>query len=672
MSPESQNSKPPVLVFAVAISFIALAEFGHLVSLPGHFATFWPNAGLMLALVLHQPVNRWGWVLLGGLVGNLISDVCFHDKSVLVATLFWLANSAETVAAAVLFRRVSGSTYALTNVRRVVQFVFGPCILGSAVGATLGSVVVTVGFGESYLTTWKIWWSGDFIGMLVVFPLAESVLSAWGNGVDLSPRRTGKVAWRTDAVLLFGLLILHGLITAYIFGYQTERLAYAVYPTLLWIVIRFGLAGGHVAILIMAIIMVAFTANGQGLFGAIENLSTRAIVIQVFLFVTSATFLILAASLHERQLAVSDLIKTKQELEAYVELIGKTDGSWSWNIPLGRVKFSARFREMLGYQPDDVEGFPNHVDSFSESLHPEDREQLWEHIQKHFDDGGVFEDEYRLRKKDGNYRWFRVRGNTTRSDIGEPLVMAGSTFDITDRKEFELQLNHSNTDLAQFAYVASHDLQEPLRAVAGFCQLLGRRYGDVLDEKAHGYIESAVDGASRMSVMIQDLLAFSRVGSDDQPLERVDLNEVVFEAQKSMGVMIAECNARIECSGDLPVVSGYRQMLIQLFQNLLSNAMKFGKPGVPVFVSVTAHTTDDHIQVCVEDNGVGIEPAYQAQIFTMFQRLHRREEVSGTGIGLAICQRVVDRHGGKIRVESNGSDGSRFILNFPLRDMQDA
>lgn len=672
MQMENKNSNPMLLVVAAMVSCVALAEFGHLVSLPGKFATFWPNAGLMLALILNQPVRRWGWVLLGALLANLISDVVLHQKSVAVAASFWFANSIETLVAAGLCRWISNDRFALTTVRRVVQFVLLPCAMGTAVGASLGAAVVSMAFGDPYSSSWKMWWSGDFIGMLVVFPLANSAFSAWLNRDNSDTQTAKKPVWRSDAVLLLGLLVLHGLITVYIFGYQKERLAYAVYPTLLWIVIRFGLVGVNVGVLVTAVIMVAFTANGHGLFGGIADLTTRAFVVQVFLFVTSATFLTLAASMLERQQAVASLVTTKQQLEAYVELIGTTDGSWSWDIVTDEVQFSARYREMLGYQADDIEKFPNSLESFSNSVHPDDREFLWQQIQKHFDEGGIFQAEYRLEMSDGAYRWFHVRANTTRSGDGKPVVMAGSTFDITDRKEVELQLNRSNKDLAQFAYVASHDLQEPLRAVAGFCQLLARRYSSSLDERAQGYIASAVEGASRMSILIQDLLAFSRVGNENRPFVPVDLNDVMTNVCNVLSMMISESGANIECADDLPTVPGDRQMLTQLFQNLLSNAIKFRRVEVPLKISVTAQLNGGFCEISVQDNGVGIDPAYHDQIFAMFQRLYRREEVSGTGIGLAVCKRIVDRHLGKIQVESEGNHGSRFVVQLPLQEKRDA
>jgi signal transduction histidine kinase len=229
-------------------------------------------------------------------------------------------------------------------------------------------------------------------------------------------------------------------------------------------------------------------------------------------------------------------------------------------------------------------------------------------------------------------------------------------------------LQRSNAELEQFAYVASHDLQEPLRKVASFCQLLQRRYGSQLDERADQYIEYAVDGAKRMQVLINDLLAFSRVGRSAGHLTEVSCAAALADAQANLGPAIEDSGAVIE-AGELPVVSGEPALLTAVFQNLLSNAIKF-RGEQPLRVRVTAGRDGEFWLFAVTDNGIGIEAEYAERIFVIFQRLHDRSAYSGTGIGLAMCRKIIEYHGGRIWLDTQYADGTRFCFTLPAREDQ--
>ncbi|MHB8243695.1 MAG: sensor histidine kinase [Solirubrobacteraceae bacterium] len=233
-----------------------------------------------------------------------------------------------------------------------------------------------------------------------------------------------------------------------------------------------------------------------------------------------------------------------------------------------------------------------------------------------------------------------------------------------------LELTRSNAELEQFAYVASHDLQEPLRKVASFCQALEQRYKGQLDERADQYIDFAVDGAKRMQVLINDLLAFSRVGRSGRERELRPLGDIVSAAQSSLTQAIARTGATIDV-GELPTVLGERVLLVSLFQNLIGNALKFHGPQPPL-VRIAAERRGEEWEICCSDNGIGIEPEYAERIFVIFQRLHTREAFEGTGIGLAMCRKIVEYHGGHIWLDTTHAPGACFRFTLPVAQGVDA
>jgi signal transduction histidine kinase len=225
-------------------------------------------------------------------------------------------------------------------------------------------------------------------------------------------------------------------------------------------------------------------------------------------------------------------------------------------------------------------------------------------------------------------------------------------------------LERSNAELEQFAYVASHDLQEPLRKVASFCQLLQRRYAGQLDARADQYIEFAVDGAKRMQALIDDLLAFSRVGRADREPVLVSCATALSQARVNLAGEIRRAGGTVEAT-ELPSVGAELPLITSLFQNLISNAIKFRGEKPPV-VQVSAERADDYWLFSVADNGIGVEPEYADRIFVIFQRLHDRTAYAGTGIGLAMCRKIVEHYGGKIWLDTSFRDGAKFCFTLPV------
>jgi PAS domain S-box-containing protein len=292
--------------------------------------------------------------------------------------------------------------------------------------------------------------------------------------------------------------------------------------------------------------------------------------------------------------------------------------------------------------------------------------------QRVFKEGSVRDYPLEIQHRSGRITPVLYNACVYRNDAGDVEGVFAAARDITQLKEAQARLDHtvaelqrSNRELEQFAYVASHDLQEPLRSIASFTQLLLRRYGDRLDQDGREFAGFAVEGATRMQAMINDLLAYSRVGTRGNPFQAVDTRRVLEEVTQNLRAALEESGARVTL-GDLPVVRGDGRQLAELFQNLLGNAIKF-RGGRTPDIAVTAIPMTGGWLFSVQDNGIGIEHEFFDRIFTVFQKLHGHGEYPGSGIGLAICKKIVERHGGRIWVDSEFGKGSTFHFTIPDR-----
>jgi len=285
-----------------------------------------------------------------------------------------------------------------------------------------------------------------------------------------------------------------------------------------------------------------------------------------------------------------------------------------------------------------------------------------------------FDFQYRIfRRADNLERWVHGLGKIERDGAGKPLRLVGTIKDITEERQAAQaledkaeELARSNEELEQFAYVASHDLREPLRMIGSYVGLLERRYGDKLDSEAREFIAFAKDGALRMDRLVLDLLEYSRIGRVTRPMLPVQLGNVIERAMFALTSKIAEAGAEIATPPEvMPMVLGDAEELTRLFQNLIGNAVKYREPDRAPLITLGAERFGTHWEITVSDNGIGIEPQYYERIFLIFQRLHKRTDYEGTGIGLAVCKKIVEHHGGRIWVESTPGKGTTFHVTLP-------
>ncbi|MEG3974506.1 PAS domain S-box protein [Microcoleus sp. herbarium8] len=365
----------------------------------------------------------------------------------------------------------------------------------------------------------------------------------------------------------------------------------------------------------------------------------------------------------ERKLTETALQESEFKYRQIVELA--EEGIWVIDNNAVTTYVNRAMSRMLGYS--ELEMFGRLLWDFMDE--PEKKQALDNFERRK--EGIAEQHEFKFKTKDGKDIWTDMSTSPVMDSQGNMLSCCALVYNITKRKRSEQQmlqltedLKRSNEELEQFAYVASHDLQEPLRAVTSYAQLLAHRYQDNLDAKADKYIHYIVDGATRMQQLINDLLVYSRLGTRSKQFELADCNAAVKQSLSNLQIAIAETKAVITCDA-MPTVMADEFQLVQLFQNLVANGIKFCREDIPL-IHIAAGREDSEWVFSVRDRGIGIDPQYADRIFIIFQRLHSRRQYSGTGIGLAMCKRIVERHGGRIWVESQEGKGAIFYFTIPI------
>jgi PAS domain S-box-containing protein len=364
----------------------------------------------------------------------------------------------------------------------------------------------------------------------------------------------------------------------------------------------------------------------------------------------------------------SEILKANERFELATR--ATSDVVWDWDIVRDKIYRSDQFFKFLGYE-DSVQIGNN--DFFRTIIHPEDFDAVTKKLDETLAGKGEFwENEFRVRKVDNSYAYIIDKGYILRDPQGKAIRMIGAIQDISKRKETEMELfeankrlGNANEELKAFAFLASHDMREPLRMITSFMALLQKKYSSQLDEKANQYIDFAVDGARRLTTLINDLLEYSKVGFDQKLIEKINTNQLIREILKFKSDIIRESNAEVIIE-DLPDITGIRIPIQILFQNLIGNALKYKNSDKTPVIRISGRIIKDFLEFSIEDNGIGIEAEYLEHIFGILNRLHPKEKYPGTGMGLATCRKIVTQHGGIIWADSRIGDGSKFVFTLKL------
>ena len=382
----------------------------------------------------------------------------------------------------------------------------------------------------------------------------------------------------------------------------------------------------------------------------------------------------------QNEIKLSYFQKLSAEAEETMEF-----GSWIWDIKTSQFEWTEGMYKLMGYRSEDLPLAKLDSSTFKKNIHPDDVEMITGKLKNILSYTDTYVLEFRIICEDGQEKHLYVKGhNTTDENTGNPISV-GTAFNVSMLREIQRELeqkvsdlNTSNADLEQFAYVASHDLQEPLRKIVSFGERLDIRSKDSLDEENHLYLDRIISSSRRMQNMINNLLEFSRVTSASKVFEPTDLNEVLKATLSDLEVTIQKSKATIEID-DLPVIDANPTQLSQLFLNLISNSLKFTKEDVDPVISIKLGIVPvpevskrklsgdmDYIKISVKDNGIGFSNENASRIFTIFQRLRGRSEYEGAGIGLSVCKKVVEGHHGVIEAYGIPDQGATFEIILPV------
>ncbi len=700
--PSGSRLRNFLLNILTAVVYFVLATVSlQLAYLSSNATAFWPPSGFAFAAILIVGIKIAPGIFLGAFVANLVEFLTNNTANTFTAllssALIGAGNAGEALLGYYLLRKMvpgTASHHYFQKVYRILRFVcvtIVMCLVSCFIGS-LTIFVTDIIRADQFFTVMFTWWAGDVSGILLFTPL----FLTWSHGKISNPF---KEDWKTlveSSSLILCLLFLTGLVfeTWFTPPFPLSR-DYWVIPLLIWAAIRFNQQFVVTTVLITAIIAFWGTVHGSGPFST-SSLNESLLTIDGFIAINSVMTLVLNAALMERRKSEASLLSARDNLEQLVQertaalqqlnlQLAEAQrlahiGSWEWDVIQNKITWSDELYRI--YKQSKLHFDPTY-EHFLQCVHPEDRDRVNETIQRCYRTHHPFDFYHKIICPDGEVRILYARGIVILDERGAVVKMAGTGQDVTDTKLAEdlllrttqelaqknKELERSNKELASFSYAASHDLQEPLRKIMLFVDRIQHKEQEHLSPAGKEYFSRIQFAAERMKMLIVNLLTYYSVNNTGQRFEETDLNQILQEAMKDFSEVIQQKGAVIE-SAPLPRLKVVPFQIRQLFANIISNSLKFSKkdnrPHVVINAELTHEDNRKYYHIYIHDNGIGFDPAYKEKIFDIFQRLHGQSEYTGTGIGLAICKKIIENHHGMISAHGEVGKGATFHVYLPV------
>ena len=615
--------------------------------------TIWPPTGIALAAVLVFGPRVAPGVLVGAFLVNVAGP-----GSILTAALIAAGNTLEALVGGQLVRRFAGAGRGLFDrVQGAYAYIFLGAVAAPVVSATIGvaSLYLTGVAGPADpWTLWRTWLLGDAVGVLVVGPF----LLVWREPVTFSCRR----ALLLEAVVLVTAL---GVVGQAIFNTWSYPNAYLVLPLLVWAAVRFHQHGAAMATVMLCAIALRGTLRHRGAF-VVDDPALSLFIVQGFIGTIATTSLVVAAHVTERRQSGEQLQLVTDAVPALISYLDRDE----------RYLFNNRaYETWFGRPRADLQG-----KTLKEVLGDEAYQRIRPHLEK-VQRGELVSYEAELPYA-GTTRWIhadyvpdpgpdgRPRGFfaliVDRSDLHRAQESVRQLNAALERRvqERTSELQDALRELESFSYSIAHDLRAPLRSMMGIGELLAEEFAGPLGPTGADYTQRIRNAARRMDLLIQNLLDYSRLTREELHMDTVDVDVVLKDLLAQMAPELEERKAKVQVDGPFPRLLVHRVTFVQVLTNLISNGIKFVAPGVEPRVRIRAERRDEAVRLWVEDNGIGIDPQYRDRIFGVFQRLHAGSIYPGTGIGLAIVKKAMERMGGRVGLESEPGKGARFWIEL--------
>lgn len=654
-------AKALLLNLVVATLYFASGWIGLIFAIPPGVATLlWPPSGLATAVAVIFGRASLPGVFFGSLVLNVFSLMTGGTSfgwALLSGLIFATASTLQAGVAAWLLNRFTDTRELFTTGKNV--FIFLGLIIGtSVIAATFGAAhVAFLLSGAAFKTTWLVWYLGDLVGILVLAP-AILIWSQKSQAESWSPAR-----W-LEAVVFGVLLIVTNYLSLFTAISNAVPISYLLILFVMWSALRFHQRGVVATILVTSFFTAIGASMGDGPFVR-SSVFDSLLYSQLFLAIINLTGLVLSAVMSERTRIAGELQSREMSYRAMFE--GAAVGKCLLDVETGRIQqVNRKLTAITGYSVDELHGM-----YFYNLLAPNEliKKTLEAEFEKSLDSDRCIE--FSFRTKHHTDIQVEMQATTISDKRERPHLALVIIQDVTGRKQMESErdklnfyLERTNRELQTFTYGVSHDLKEPLRTIASHLALFERQHAKSIDASGRELLEYAVDAAKRMTTLIDSLLNYGRLDSVSNPSRPVDLNAILDRALLDLKGAIESTNTKIT-HDPMPTVTGNPTQLIQLLENLIGNAIKF-KGIDPPEIHISCSKRDGEWLLSVRDNGIGLDMQQASRIFLPFQRLHSDRSIAGSGLGLTLCRKIVEMHGGSIWVESMPGKGTEFY--FTIRE----